>query len=272
MTWKLQHVVLQALAAVATFPIPVLLFLLLLCPTRRLVAQSSQGLPREAQIIEQVNVPSAIHPHRTLVLWMLNPKRNPRDTSDDIYTCPEYTRGSYYSGPTRVSLIDSSTNKVVNTIKVALDYEGGEDSLDLPYNIRAGYYYRVGPLSRKVRQGKPMIMWLRDYNGDGKALEFVLFNAQACMGLDTALIGYTRKQDKVIQYSVQMDIVDQGKHSKSMQLWADYLFSREPIRKGYWKYEIDYRGRGGSLDKWEVHFNAFKEQFEATMIRVTDEP
>lgn len=247
-------------------------FLLSLWPTLSLVGQTKYSLPRGAQVIEQVSVSPATQPHRILVLWMLNPKRNPRDTPSDVYTCPEFTRGSYYSGPTRVSLIDSSTNRVVNTIKVALDYEGAEDSLDLPYHIRAGYYYRVGPLSGKLRQGKPTIMWLRDYNGDGKALEFALFNAEACMGLDTALIGYSRKQDKVIQYSVQLDIAEQGKHSKNMQLWADYLFSREPIRKGYWKYEIDYRGRGGSLDKWEVHYNAFKEQFEATVIRVTDEP
>jgi hypothetical protein len=43
-------------------------------------------------------------------------------------------------------------------------------------------------------------MCLRDHNGDGDALEFALFDAPACMGLETTLVGYSRARDKVIQY------------------------------------------------------------------------
>jgi hypothetical protein len=196
---------------------------------------------------------------------MLHPKKNPNEYKpDDIYTCPDQSRGSYYSGPMRVSLIDSATNGVINTLIVKED----EDSFDLPYAIRRGYYYRVEAPTRKGVEGKPTIMWLKDYNGDGKALEFALFDALACMGLETTLIGYSEKQDRVIQYPVNLEVTEGSKHSNRVTSWADYLFSTKPRRPGYWKYQIDYRGRAGSLDKWEVRYNPNKEQFEGKLIVV----
>jgi hypothetical protein len=137
--------------------------------------------------------------------------------------------------------------------------------------IRRGYYYRVEVLARNGVEAKPTVMWLRDYNGDGKALEFVLFEAEACMGLRTTLIGYSEKQDRVIQYPVRLDVAEGSKHSTSLSFWADYLFSSKPLRPGFWKYEIDYRGRAGSLDKWEVRYNALKEQFEGNVTMVHDQ-
>jgi hypothetical protein len=164
-------------------------------------AQSGiRGLPPGALIVETGKLPIR---KRTLVLWMLNPKRNPNGYKpDDIYTCPDQSRGSYYSGPTRVSLINSATNSVINTLIVKED----EDSFDLPYAIRRGYYYRVDAPTRKGVEAKPTIIWLKDYNGDGKAFEFALFEAEACMGLQTTLIGYSEKQDRVIQYPVSLEV------------------------------------------------------------------
>jgi len=200
---------------------------------------------------------------------MLNPKKNPTGyAADDTYSCPDYTRGSHYSGATRVSLIDSSSRLIVNTIKISGSYEEGGDSFDLPYAIRAGFYYRVMPAPRKGVEAKPTIMWLRDYNGDGKALEFALFDAEACMGLQTTLIGYSAKQDRVIQYPVSLEVLEGSKRSRTVSPWADYLFSKKPLRPGYWKYEIDYRGRAGSLDKWEVRYNPAQERFEGKLVSV----
>ena len=54
-----------------------------------------------------------------------------------------------------------------------------------------------GPVREGV-EARPTILWLKDYNGDGKAFEFALFEAEACMGLQTTLIGYSEKQDRVI--------------------------------------------------------------------------
>ena len=78
------------------------------------------GLPPGGQVIEIQPIQSTKHPHRALLLWMLNPLKVPRDNPDDPYTCPEYTRGSHYNGPTRVSLVDPQTKKIINTIKIPI--------------------------------------------------------------------------------------------------------------------------------------------------------
>jgi len=232
-----------------------------LCFATSLFAQSGiRGLPAGAVIVETRSLPRR---NRALILWMLSPKRNPNQYApDDVYSCPDYSRGSYYSGPARVSVINSATNNIINTITVK---EDDGDSLDLPYAIRRGYYYRVASSTRTGVEAKPTIMWLKDYNGDGKALEFALLDAQACMGLNTTLIGYSEKQDRVIQYPVELEVIEGSKHSHIVTMWADYLFNKKPQRPGHWKYEIDYRGRAGTLDKWEVQYNPAQERFEGKL-------
>lgn len=231
----------------------------LFCVANTFAQSGIRGLPAGAVIVETQKLPLR---NRALVLWMLNPKKNPTDYApDEPYPCPDQTRGSFYSGPTRVSLVNSATNRVINTVIVKED----EDSFDVPYAIRKGYYYRVGALTRNGVEAKPTIMWLKDYNGDGKALEFALFDALACMGLDTTLIGYSEKQDRVIQYPVSLEVIEGSEHSNRVTMWADYLFNTKPLRPGFWKYEIDYRGRAGSLDKWEVRYNPVKERFEGKL-------
>jgi hypothetical protein len=223
------------------------------------------GLPKGATIVETRTLPATARANRMLVLWMLNPRKNPTNYSpDEIYACPDQTRGSHYSGATRVSLIDSATRGLINTVKISTD-QSGEDSFDLPYAIRKGYYYRVPARVRSGIEAKPNLIWLRDYNGDGKALEFALFDALACMGLQTTLIGYSARQDRVINYPISLEVLEGAKSSTTVTPWGDYLFSSKPVRPGYWKYEIDYRGRGGSLDKWEVRYNPAREQFEGKL-------
>jgi hypothetical protein len=203
----------------------------------------------------------AVTPNRSLILWMVRPTKHPRETPDDPYTCPEYTRGSYYSGATRVSLVDPQTHKVINTVEISQE----ADEFDIPYNIQSDFYYRVEGVPKET-EGKPTIMWLKDYNGDGKAWEFALFDAQACMGLATTLIGYSERQDKVIQYQTHLVVSDsKRKRSTTTQSWTDYLFSKKPTTPGSWKYEIDYRGRGGSLDKYEIHYDKQAERFEGKL-------
>jgi hypothetical protein len=225
-----------------------------------------KGLPKGVVVVETRKILSPSHPNRTLVLWMINPKKNPTGYApNDIYSCPDQTRGSHYSGPTRVSLVNSATMNITSTVKVSSIYEDGGDSFDLPYAIRKGNYYRVeGPVREGV-EGRPTILWLKDYNGDGKPFEFALFEAEACMGLQTTLIGYNEKQDRVIQYPIKLEVIQGSRRSTRVTPWADYLFSKKPLRPGFWRYEIDYRGRSGSLDKWEVRYNSTKEQFEAKL-------
>jgi hypothetical protein len=206
-----------------------------------------------------------VTPNRSLILWMVRPTKHPRETSDEPYTCPEYTRGNYYSGATRISLVDPQTRIVINTLNISPEPGEGADEFDIPYSIRSDHYYRVEGVSKETER-KPTIIWLKDYNGDGKAWEFALFDAQACMGLATTLIGYSERQDKVIQYQTHLVVSDSnGKRSTTTQSWTDYLFAKKPASPGSWKFEIDYRGRGGSLDKYEIHYDKQAERFEGKL-------
>ncbi|HEX7518121.1 MAG TPA: hypothetical protein VF345_12660 [Chthoniobacterales bacterium] len=212
-----------------------------------------------------------VTPNRSLILWMVRPTKHPRDTPADPYTCPEYTRGSYYSGATRVSLVDPQTRRVINTVKISQELGEGGDGFDIPYNIRSDYYYHVEGVPKET-EGKPTIMWLRDYNGDGKAWEFALFDAQACMGLATTLIGYSERQDKVVQYETRLVVThSKRKRSVTTEHWTDYLFSEKPTGPGSWKYEIDYRGRGGLLDQYEIHYDKQAERFEGKLVETGGE-
>ena len=224
------------------------------------------NLPAGAKLIETQIITSTPHANRALILWMINPKRNPRNATEP-YTCPDETRGSYYSGPTRVSLVDTDTKKIINTLSVK---EEDEDSFDIPYLIHESGYYskRANP---KAKESKPFLITLNDYNGDGKAAEFALFDAVACMGLQTALFGYSESKDQVIQYETHLKVSDGKKTSTQVLRWVDYLFGQKAVKPGFWQYEIDYRGRGGTLDKYEIRYNPKQERFEGTLTSKTDD-
>jgi hypothetical protein len=228
-------------------------------------------LPQGARVLEERPVPSRAHSNRGLVLWMQEPERHPRDMDpDDPYTCPEETRGSYWSGPAFVSLVDLKAKKILATL--ALD--GGEwDAFDLPYQIHAGSYYLVEHPG-KDKEGRPTLLNLRDVNGDGRAQEFVLYEADACMGLGTTLIGYSEKQDRVIQYPVVLTTETDKSSETGTRLWADYLFSEKPVAPGHWRYSIDYSGRGGCVDAYDVRYDPETESFKGTFRQseCADEP
>jgi hypothetical protein len=244
-----------------------LMVLLLIAPAAHAQARRTPyGLPAGALVVEERPLELRGGKKRALVLWMVRPKKYPRGP-EEFYTCPEETRGSFYRGPARVSLVDASAGRVVNTLKIVQDDSDGEDEFDLPYRIKAGSYYHV-PGAARGSEGRPDIMRLRDFNGDGRAHEFALFDALACMGLDTALFGYSEKQDRVIQYPVRLESEYEGKKTTESLNWVDYLFTKEPRQRGLWMYEVDYRGRSGTLDSYEVHYNAEAERFEGTVTRL----
>ena len=60
-----------------------------------------------------------------------------------------------------------------------------------------------------------------------------------------------------------------GRTSVQTDTWLDYLFVQDvlkPKARGLWNYEIDYSGRGGSIDSTEVRFDRQTRQFDATRI------
>src|SRR3989344_6333735 len=180
-------------------------------------------LPKNATVVDVESLVKNGVEDRTLVFWIQDAKMNPMFS--DVYACPHYERGSYYSGSAFVTLIDSKDNAIVNTLHI--DRNPG-----VSYKILQGFWSGYSEPGKSDEDPiHPKILWLNDYNGDGKALEFALYDQQACMGKLTTLIGYSAKQDKVIQYQVDGDY------------WADYLFARVPQK---WPVEstIDYSGRG----------------------------
>ncbi len=221
----------------------------------------AQDIPKSAVILEKAKVTAT----RQLVLWMPSPKMNPRHP-EELYTCPDETRGHYYSGIAKVSLIDLKTKKTINTIEIAVQNNPGEEkSIDLPYLIKRGYYHV--PKIDKNKEGKPVIMKLQDYNNDAKRHEFAIFDAVACMGFETTLIGYSLLQDAVIQYPIELKTADKTYYG----MWADYLFGQKVNKQGLWKYQIDYRGRGGSLDKYEFRYDQKREKFYGKLYSLFEE-
>lgn len=214
-----------------------------------------RGLPPDAKVLETRRIPSKAHPDRGMVLWMKNPKPHPREVEpDEPYTCPEETRGSFFSGVAFVSLVDVKNLNVLDTLEIRQTVGSSSEEIDLPYQIHAGSYYLVEHPG-KDGEGKPTLLDLRDLNGDGREQEFALYDAVACMGLGTTLIGYSEKQDRMIQYPVRLT---------ETLLWADYLFSKKPVAPGHWRFEIDYSGRGGCVDSYDVRYDAGHERFTGT--------
>ncbi|MBP7864757.1 MAG: hypothetical protein KA419_02315 [Acidobacteria bacterium] len=226
-------------------------------------------LPQGAREVERVTLEKAGYPDRLLVLWMVRPEENPTGYDpEDPYTCPDHTRGSFYSGPTRVSLVDAKTGALLNTLEVRDPHDSSSDSLDVPYAIRKGFYYHVPGDPKASEEAKPVLLDLKDVNGDGKAAEFVLFDALNCMVLRTTLIGYSPAKDKVVNYPVRLKTTFDGKPDTLVTRWPDHLFHEKPERPGHWVYAVDYRGRGGSLDRYEVRYVPEKEEFEGTLVQM----
>lgn len=203
-----------------------------------------RGLPSDAVTLETQVIPMSAHTDRMLTLWMQNPQKHAR--GEDEYTCPERTRGNCYSGPTRVSLVRTSTGEIINTVRVTIKSviqsgnskeEREDDSFDIPYLIERILYHVDTPGERG--EGKPKIMKLRDYNADGRALEFALFNAETCSDVRVQLIGYSIPRDRVIQYPFRSD--DEPADGKPW-FWADNLFAHKPVAKGHWHYTMPFPG------------------------------
>lgn len=217
------------------------------------------ALPADAVILERSEIPQHLRADRALILWMVNPVKNPR-TSTAAYTCTETTSGSYFRGPTRVSLLDTRKDSIINTIKVT-DRPDAVDLFNIPYGIRGGLYYYV-PGATETTEGKPVILYLYDYNGDGLPLEFAFFNAVSCSKLQTALLGYVQKDDRLIWYPIRLATTINGENSSSeTHQWANYLFSKLPIKPGHWKFTVDYRESGGMLDTYEVTYDQKRMRF-----------
>jgi hypothetical protein len=173
--------------------------------------------------------------------------------------CPDSTRGCFYYGPTRVSLLDTTRGTLLSTVDVT-DPVSSADSFDVPYLLGTGGPYRV-----EHPFGPPVLLWLRDYDGDGRAAEFALFDAVSCSLLFTTLIGYNPQEDRLIQYEIRSSWRDtSGKVDAYTSRWAIGLFAIPPRKPGYWKYTWDAPGANHS--KFQVWYRG-SGVFEAEVVQ-----
>src|SRR5262245_60076601 len=129
-------------------------------------------LPSDAVVVEKQLVPHTAAGPRMFVLWMLSPEKSECPSAEDwAPSCPGSTRGCYFRGRTRVSLIDPVAGRLINTVDIK-DPITGTDSFDVPLKL-----YSASPYHVAHGHGVKLLA-LRDYNGDGAEAEFALFDAE----------------------------------------------------------------------------------------------
>jgi hypothetical protein len=238
-----------------------ILWLALLQPMQAAPAQGI-GCPTGSPLIIEKQKLTGIGNGRELVLWMCGAEKHDHDFDPEAYTCPDQTTGHFYRGRTQVSLVDAKDNRVINTIPV-FSHWPNEQTFDVPYKI-ARFFYRVDGPWNKNGEGTPKILWLKDYNGDGEALEFALFSADNCTIVETTLFGYSRQQDRVIQYPIHLIQREGSKIDELNSPWLDQLFLQKPVSPGHWKWQYQYHV--GGLTHFEVRYDRTKEMFEGEIV------
>jgi hypothetical protein len=230
-------------------------------PAQVLPAQSLGCASGSTLIIER-QVLKGIGKRRELVLWMCGGEKHENDFDPETYTCPDQTTGHFYRGRTQVSLIDLDHNRVVNTVAVLSSWSK-EQTFDVPYKIAPFFYHVDGPRN-KDGEGRPRLLWLKDYNGDGEALEFALFDANNCTIVETTLFGYSKSQDRVIQYPIHLVQREGTTVVERNSPWLDHVMLEKPIAPGHWKWQYQYHV--GGLTHYEVKYNPSKEMFEGEIL------
>jgi hypothetical protein len=107
-----------------------------------------------------------------------------------------------------------------------------------------------------------VILDLKDYNGDGKALEFALLDAQSCTVTETELIGYSERRDKVIQYPIDLRGMWWNERNPTL-LWLDHFLLQKPVSRGLWKYTLSYNS--GEIFTFDIRYDPLRERFEGTV-------
>jgi len=211
-------------------------------------------LPSDARIIEVANVPVRSARTRVLVLWMNSPRRviSAWDSAAD------FLYGDHWFGPTFLSLIDPSTDRLINTVKIRPNRESPDDpdGIAIPFFTYNGLYYVPHP--DEDRKGKPLLLRLQDLTNEGVAGQFVLFDHVASGIAAGSVLGYSSRSDTARQYAVERT---QNRFNPVVQFWAVQVFDRKPLRAGYWKFT---REAGHGDFEWideEVHFDAARQLF-----------
>ena len=217
-------------------------------------------LPPDAMIIEAANLSAAAGKPRQLVLWMQHPEKTLRniDHPGELY-CGDSVYGDHWYGPTRLSLVDTAKDEILNTIEVRDFFEHPEDvehSFPIPFLVPNDFYSVPRPNSRN--EGTPKILNLSDLTGEGYAGQFVLFEHEVCGTALTSVFGYSRVFDMAVQYRVE---VLEGNETPSFDTWVATIFGRKPVSPGLWDFTWE-PGHGANVTiHEEVSFDGARQLF-----------
>lgn len=171
-------------------------FLLFTASSRAQDAWLPALLPSDARIIGTAPVHS-----RLLVLWMQHPQRVIRNAEGG---CEAALYGDHWLGPARLSLVNPTTKRVINTVVVRDASEPREDAV----------HVSIEPFK------------LRDITGEGVAGQFELFHYVTCGNSATTVLGYSPRLDKAIQYDI------------GPRKWHDHPLGEAPVSPG--RYILDW--------------------------------
>jgi hypothetical protein len=189
-------------------------------------------LPAGAAAVETARLNLKSGQPRVLVLWMSSRTRVAR--AGEFSYCGDYVYGDHWSGPARLSLVDSRKKSLINTIEINSDRHAPDNSggiFRIPYFV-SSVYYRVPRRNRK-KEGVPRILHLRDMTGEGQRAQFVLFDYLACGIANTSVFGYSLKADRAVQFEVETFA---KRHRPELTAWVPQVFLAKPVRPGAWRF------------------------------------
>ena len=248
------------------------------------------NFPKHSKIIEYKKLEDYGVNDRAIVYWIFEPRVN--IYCEDDYDCSSSMLGhGQYKGQIKFSLLDTKENILLNTVSLYnVDDVYFDDSLkethrdvynyfELPFAspnkkselaLGSRIMYKVDG-GNKNKEGLTEVLNFDDFNGDGKKLEFALYRTgdAGCMGTESALIGYSTLQDSLILYPIKITYYEKNEQKQivktpNTQYWLGYTFTMK-FKNYKLEYQIDYRGRGGCLEKYNLVFDDKEECFKGTV-------
>ena len=250
-------------------------------------------LPMNANIIDIATINTPKGP-RTILAWMTDIKTNM--SPDNEYTCPEVTQGKgYFNGRLHYTLVDNLNHKLINSIYVCqpdnfvhgdtLTYYEFNEFRDYPFAIaNPKYQSHVAKFIYHARggtdttEGEAEVLYLWDFNNDGKAYEFSLFDQTSCVGKGSTLFGYSERGDSLKWFAWEITNKAKGINQKdstytTKEYWLDEAMAFQMDKDGKLNFLIDYRGRDGDLCRYYFKYSATDDTYSGiidTRLRAED--
>jgi len=169
--------------------------------------------------------------------------------------------GTRLKGLTRVTLIDAGALRIINTLSIRDPYDSRVDSFQIPIEAppSPNGYYPV-PKIDQSGMGRPRILNLKDYTGEGTAAQFPLFAYGDSSEVDGTIVGYSQELDRVVQYPVTR--LGGGKSGENATtLWTTNVFGSQPLQPGHWNLSWDPGHGTDAAVHVDVAFDRLRQRY-----------